>query len=223
MRTRPLLAAAGIAAAALAGYLLATTILAGHTTTSARTSLGTSPAHPSRHSTTTPPAPTPAASSQSPSAHTPFGAVMAADTYLRALSPGQADSLIATLKAITLPPLTAQALQAQSTASALARRASASGPGFMRGWQLGWRIESYAPTLSRVAIWTMGLAAAPSEVVPPDWSTTLCMLQWSHGSWRVKAASTSPGPTPPPDGSDQPAVAAFARHASGFRGFSDAP
>jgi hypothetical protein len=154
----------------------------------------------------------------------PVEAVVAADGYLRALDPATTEgSSLVTLRAITLPRLTSQALRARAAAVTVAREASASGAGFMRGWQLGWRVISYTPPVARVAIWTMGLAAAPNEVVAPDWSTTLCTLRRVGRAWRVQEAATSPGPTPPSDGSDRAAVAAFARAAATFNSFNDAP
>jgi hypothetical protein len=150
------------------------------------------------------------------------GAVDVAATYLRVLyEPGSADAASA-VRTLTLPPLTTSLLRARGTAVALLRRLDAGAAGFARGWPLGWRIVSSTPAAVRVAIWTTGMVVSPVEVIAPQWSTTICLLRWSDGRWRVTAAHTAPGPTPPPVGADQATVAAFVDAALSFRAFSDA-
>ena len=148
----------------------------------------------------------------------------AAASYLRLLDQASiAPGTLARLRALTLAPLTAQALAAEAASAALARRISFTGRAFIGGWRLGWQVASYTPTTARVAVWTMGMVERAGEVVAPDWSTTACTLRWSAGGWKVSAAQTGSGPTPPSDGTDPAAVTAFVHSASVFHPFTDAP
>lgn len=154
----------------------------------------------------------------------PRGAVATAATYLELLDrtsimPGTG----ARLDAITLSPLTAQALAAAAAGGELLVRLARWGPAFVRGWRLGYSVESYSPALARVAIWAMGIVQSAREVLAPQYSTTMCTLRWVDGGWRVAAARTVAGPTPRLDGSDPAAVAAFARSADRFHAFGDSP
>ncbi len=107
---------------------------------------------------------------------------------------------------------------------AVARKlAGASGATFTQGWRLGYRVDAYSPSRARVQIWTMGVMAGAAGVLAPAYSTTTCALRWSDDAWKVAAAQTTPGPTPPPDDSDPGAVTAFASAAARFRPFQDAP
>lgn len=148
----------------------------------------------------------------------------AAASYLRLLDQASvAAGTLARLRALTLAPLTAQALRAEAASAALARRISFTGRAFLGGWRLGWQVASYTPATARVAVWTMGMVESAREVVAPDWSTTVCTLRWSAGAWKVSSARASAGPTPPSDGTEPAAVTAFARSASVFHRFDDAP
>ena len=166
-------------------------------------------------------APAPASSSVGATAdRSPGGAVAAASNYLQLLDEAS-PTADASLRAVTLPPLTAQATQAEAAAVALTRRLSPAA--FVRGWRLGWRVDSYQSTSATVALWAVGVVAGPTEVVAPDWSTTVCTLRWSGRRWRLSAARTVPGPTPPTGGADPSAVATFARAAFALHPFQDAP
>jgi hypothetical protein len=209
-RTPRVRGVAALAITALAGYLIAATVL------SSRSRVRSAPrsAPAVLRVLTGPPAPRAAE----------VGAVAVAAAYLRALEPeSTGGSPRVAVSEITSPPLTAQAVRAHSAAAALTERISAGGTGFARGWQLGWRLLSANYSRARVAIWAMGIVAAPSAMLAPDWSTTVCTLRWADGGWRVQAASTIAGPTPPVDGSDRPAVVAFARAAQRFEEFTSAP
>ncbi|MGH2870056.1 MAG: hypothetical protein ACRDNK_21110 [Solirubrobacteraceae bacterium] len=145
-------------------------------------------------------------------------------SYLQLIDKGSvAAGTSAHIRAVTSPPLTAQALHAEAASAALARRISATGRAFTGGWRLGWQITSYTPTSARVAVWTMGMVESSAAVVPPYWSTTVCSLRWSAGGWKVSWAQTGAGPTPPSDGTDRAAVASFVRTATPFHRFTDAP
>ncbi|MGH2873584.1 MAG: hypothetical protein ACRDL5_14130 [Solirubrobacteraceae bacterium] len=165
-----------------------------------------------------------AAEGQGGSVRSPVAAITTAVSYLAALEPATASTgPQVAIQALTSGPLTARALRAQASAALLERRIGAGGPAFMRGWPLGYRILSASGDPVRVAIWTMGLVASHTELVSPQWSTTTCTLGWRHGHWRVLAASTASGPTPPAAGSSRAAVDAFVAAASAFRDFGDAP
>lgn len=219
------LAVAGLTAAALAGYLVSQAVLPGpHPRMPA--------AQAGRHSAVTVtgpmlvrPSSTPAASTNSEGvgSRSANGAVSAAADYLQLLdgtAPPAARS--AGLRAVTVAPLTSQALRAASATVALTDRLSARGPAVIDGWRLGWRVLSYTPHRAQVAIWTMGIAASPALVLSPDWSTTTCTVKWSEDSWRVATAQTSAGPTPPAAGAGRSVIAGFARSASRFEEFGDA-
>lgn len=159
-------------------------------------------------------------------AHSRRGAAAAAANYLAALEqalPAGAASWSSAVRALTVAPLTAQALDARGASTAIAARIAASaGPAFIRGWRLGYRIDSYTPSRARVAVWTVGLVASVAQVVPAEYSSTECTLRWLSGDWKVARARTTPGPTPPADASDAAAVEAFARAALAFRSYGDA-
>lgn len=124
------------------------------------------------------------------------------------------------LAALTLSPLRPLALRAQAAQASLEHHL-ATGT-FAAGWRLGWRIDELTSGRARVAIWTVGLVAGPREVLAPYWSTTSCTLRRLGSQWRVSAARTVRGPTPP--GAAEPASAseAFARAAASFHRFADA-
>lgn len=166
---------------------------------------------------------TPPRSSRS-SNDSPLGAANAAALYLQVLdSASRSAATLRQVRALTVPPLTAQALRAEAVTAALKAKLSQPGPAFIRGWRLGWRLVAFDPRAARIAVWAMGMVQSPREVLAPSYSTTLCTLRWDDGGWRVSAAVTKPGPTPPSDGSDHSAVASFVRAANRFQTFVDAP
>ena len=202
--TRPRLLIALVLAAA-AGYAVV------------QAALGTSRPAPSAKGAAT----TPASSSVGARAdRSPSGAVAAASNYLQLLDRAS-PAASASLRAATLPPLTGPALQAEAAASELKRKLTSGA--FVRGWRLGWRVDSYTPSSATVAIWTVGVVAGATEVVAPDWSMTVCTLRWSGARWRVSAAHNVPGPTPPSAGADPAAVSTFARAALAFHPYENAP
>jgi hypothetical protein len=221
MRPRTLAWIAALAAAVLAGYALARLALASGQHAHARArSTRARPAATAKPSG----ARSPATMAARPSVHAALGAAATAVSYLRALEPAPASaSRQALLRALTLPPLTNQALQAQATGAAVWQRLSARGPVLMRGWTLGYRVDSYTRSRARVTVWTMGLVASATEVVAPQWSTTVCELRFTDRAWRVAAAEATSGPTPPQAPSSPVAVASFARAAAAFRRFDAAP
>jgi hypothetical protein len=148
------------------------------------------------------------------------GAVAAATRFLQLLDDSTTGADPA-LRALTLPPLTAQALRGEATATAFKRRL---GPGvFIHGWRLGWAVDSSPPGTATVAIWTVGVVAGTRVISPPVWSTTTCRMRVVDGEWRVAAANTVPGPTPPASRTDWAAAALFAPAADRFHVFGDAP
>lgn len=164
------------------------------------------------------------ATSVQASGDSPHGAVAVAARYLAVLDEASlTPATSAALRALTLPPLTEQALRVEAVSAAVKERLSDPGLAFIRGWRLGSRVAFFSARLARVAVWAMGIVQSPEEVLSADYSTTLCSLRWTATGWRVFGAATKPGPTPPIDGTDHSAVASFAREASRFQPFSDAP
>jgi hypothetical protein len=147
-------------------------------------------------------------------------AVGAAADYLHLLA-NPSPSASMTLRRLTLPPLTRQALRAERAAADAKRRLP---PGaFARGWDLGWRVDVASHRTTTVAIWTVGMVAGSTGAVPPDWSTTVCELRLAGGRWRISSAHTTSGPTPPNAGASSSVAGQFARGASSFHPFTDAP
>lgn len=152
------------------------------------------------------------------------GAAGAAAHYLQLLDEASvATTTEHAVRSATLPPLRSEALSAEAASAALKRRLLAKAPAIIMGWRLGWRALSYTPTTAVIAVWSMGVVESRPVVVASSYSTTVCSLRWTPTGWVVLAASTRPGPTPPPDGSDPAAVAAFIASAARFRPFGDAP
>jgi hypothetical protein len=151
-----------------------------------------------------------------------IGAVDTAVKYLKAfdhpLSHGDA---VRFLRGITLAPLTVGADRGLSAVMKLEARLAGNKAGFVQGWTLGWRLESASPQVAQVEIWTMGTVVSRVEVLAPYWSTTTCLLRWSHDRWKVAAASSAPGPTPPSRGASAAAIESFVRSASSFHPFAD--
>lgn len=225
-RARPLLIGLALAGVALLGYVVAQTALSSPRSTPRMAAVaGSKPSMAAgRSSRTTSTATSSTATTQGFVAHSGRGAVAAAVSYLRLLDQASvAAATLAQLRAVTWPPLTAQALRAEAASAALARKISTSGRAFVGGWRLGWQITSYTPTSAGVAVWTMGLLESSAAVLAPYWSTTTFTLHWSAGRWRVSSAKTGAGPTPPSDGIDRAAVASFVSSATAFHSFSDAP
>ncbi len=215
MSRRSLIAGA-IAVAAVVGYALAQLAFGATHGAPATTQPRTQPAY--RQS------PRPPQASPPQSARSRLAAVAAAASYLHALDPAPPSAARqARLRDLTAAPFTAEALRAQASGAALAEQLWRRGPTFMRGWLLGYRLVSYTRARARVAIWTVGLVASAAEVVAPQWSTTVCTLAWSDGSWRVSGAQVTSGPTPASDSTDPAAAAEFARTAAPYQAFSDAP
>jgi len=226
--TRRLLVSAALVAVAVLGYVVAQTVLSSRGSpprpAGARAGLQSPAAAGSSPRLTASRGAPSAASPLGVFAHSEPGAVAAAADYLQLLDQASiAPDTLARLRTLTLAPLTAQALAAEAASAALAQRISFTGRAFLGGWRLGWQVASYTPTTARVAVWTMGMVERAGEVVAPDWTTTVCTLRWSAGAWKVSSARASAGPTPPSDGTDPAAVTAFARSASVFHRFADAP
>jgi hypothetical protein len=151
-------------------------------------------------------------------------AVEVASEYLELVgAPQSSASARRELRAVTTGAFTSEALRAQAAAAAVATRIAAGGPSFVNGWLLGWRLVSASSSEARVAVWSLGTAAAKSAFIPPTWSTTVCTLRWLGNRWRVASASTSSGPQPPEQGSPDAAVMNFVGAARQFQVYPDAP
>lgn len=155
---------------------------------------------------------------------TESGAATAAAHYLELLDDASPSGTTSQeLRALTLPPLTQEAIRGESLGAAIKQRLNRAGRAFVAGWRLGWRAVSYAPAAAHIAVWAMGMVQSRGEVVAAQYSTTFCWLRWTDGRWKVFAARTVDGPSPAIDGSDPSVVVAFVREANRFRPFTDAP
>ena len=115
-----------------------------------------------------------------PSDDSPASAADTAASYLRVLDEQPAPTDVdAALRRLTAPQLTTRALQVRASISELGRKLNSAGATFVGGWRLGWRVDSYSSNRAVVSIWTVGAAAGPGDVVAPDWSTTVCTLEWA--------------------------------------------
>jgi hypothetical protein len=213
------LAAVGLTLIAAAGYLVSRLVLQVPHQSSPARAAGRRRAPTDRGTTYSAETASSVAEVRRPSA----GAVAAAANYLQLIdgSGPEADRM-AGLRAVTTAPFTARALAAVPVVARLRARVSAAGPAVIEGWSLGWRVSSSTSTHAQVQIWTMGIVVGPAAFVAPDWSTTTCTLVWSDGAWRVAAALTAAGPTPPGPDSSRSQATAFARAASRFEAFGDA-
>lgn len=87
--------------------------------------------------------------------------------------------------------------------------AAGTGPTVYRQAALGWRVESYSPDRTRVAVWNVGVLAREG-VAPPQagWAVSTFDLVWEAGDWKVFEERITPGPAPLLDNSAAPATAA---------------
>lgn len=83
------------------------------------------------------------------------------------------------------------------------------GPTVYRQAALAWRVESYSPDRTRVAVWNVGVLAREG-VAPPQagWAVSTFDLVWEAGDWKVFEERITPGPAPLLDNSAAPATAA---------------
>jgi hypothetical protein len=211
--------AAALAGAVVVGYL----VVAAFTGAGSRRTAPSTPRRGAKHAVGNSQSARPTTSITT-SDHTPQVAVASAAAYLRFLdSASDTAATITGLREVTGPGFSGQALEAESQRAALVREIAQSGASFVRGWRLGYRLDSYGPGSARVSVWSMGMAQSRLEVIAPDFSTTVCRLRWDGRRWRVVGARVVQGPTPPLDGSDPAAVSTFVRVASSFQSFPDAP
>jgi hypothetical protein len=161
-------------------------------------------------------------------AHSQRGAVAAAGNYLtvlsRALSPAARSSWPQAVRVLTVAPLRARALQGAAASASIARRLARSGSSFYLGsWLLGYRVAAYSPSRARVALWNFGVMSSAFGVVPPDYSTTTCVLRWAGGDWKLSDARVSAGPTPPSAATTRVRALEFAAAARRFTPYRDVP
>lgn len=157
------------------------------------------------------------------------GAVAAAGNYLtvlsRAAAPGASWSWAQAIHALTVAPLSARAVAGSAQSAQVAARLAAAGSSLYLGsWLLGYRVWSYSPDRSRVAVWNVGVMTSTIGVVPPTYSTTTCTLRWIDGDWKISDARVNPGPTPPSSASiTQAQATTFTAAAGQFHSYRDVP
>lgn len=110
----------------------------------------------------------------------------------------------------------AEASEASLTADALnslgaARQPLAEGTG-ATWWivePLAVKVEAFSTDRARVSVWLVRVLSRQGVVVPQtSWVTDTVELVWEGGDWRLWSDTSTPGPTPVPDGSDLPTSAA---------------
>jgi hypothetical protein len=96
-------------------------------------------------------------------------------------------------------------------------------PAFLTGWPLGYRMLALRGGWARIAIWHLDVAASATlGLASAQYRTTTYTLRWTRAGWRVAAAQSAAGPTPPSSASAS-ALDAFARAASSFDRYRYAP
>ena len=62
---------------------------------------------------------------------------------------------------------------------------------------LATRVDAFAPSRARVAVWSVGVLNRTGVVAPQaGWTTSKFELVWERGDWKVWAEDVAPGPTP---------------------------
>jgi hypothetical protein len=152
-----------------------------------------------------------------PSEHSGIGAVHSATRYLSELSEAAvANDHVARqiVNAITTGSLRAtleRSLPATATAIEERLRGSRSATVF-DGWPLGFRVESFDSSRAMVAIWHLDVGASSAlGLMTTQYTTTTYELRWIERSWRIAAAESVAGPTPPPASAPAAEVDEFAR------------
>ena len=71
------------------------------------------------------------------------------------------------------------------------------------------KVEAFSADRARVSVWIVRVLSRQGVVVPQtSWVTETVELVWEDGDWRLWSDTSTPGPTPVPDGSDLPSSAA---------------
>ncbi len=71
------------------------------------------------------------------------------------------------------------------------------------------KVEAFSTDRARMSVWLVRVLSRQGVVVPQtSWVTETVELVWEDGDWRLWSDTSTPGPTPVPDGSDLPSSAA---------------
>lgn len=156
------------------------------------------------------------------------GAVGAATRALVAIgqavsaSPARGRAMIA---AVASGPLAARLeRELPALARGLANRLHRAGASaFLAGWPLGYRVRSLSRNSASVAIWHLDVSASAAlGLAGVQYRTTTYALRWTSAGWRVTAASSTAGPTPP-TATAAVALDGFVRQAAAFSLYRDEP
>jgi hypothetical protein len=137
--------------------------------------------------------------------------------------PSRAHSVVA---AVATGPLATELDREFAVASdRIARRLRRSGAArLFAGWPLGFRVIHFARSHATVAIWHLDIGASSAlGLMDTQYTTTTYALRWVGGRWRVAAASSIAGPTPPPATAPPAEVNEFAREVEGLTRYRYAP
>ena len=158
-----------------------------------------------------------------------MGAVHSATRYLSQLSEAAvANGHVARqiVNAVTTGSLRAElerSLPATATAIEKRLRGSRSATVF-EGWPLGFRVESFEPSRATVAIWHLDVGASSAlGLMTTQYTTTTYELRWIENSWRIAAAESVAGPTPPPPSAPSAEVDEFARETRALARYTYGP
>ncbi len=150
----------------------------------------------------------PHATRQRPSAYarTQAGAAAAASTYLASLdgptllSPARLRRTISTIATSNGEDDLARAY-ARAGAQARLQLGVGTTPEplvILRAAPVGYRLDRFSPRAAAVSVWRVGIVGSGATTEPQQtWRTETVSLSWEDGTWKVKALSSAPGPTPP--------------------------
>jgi hypothetical protein len=159
----------------------------------------------------------------------PASAIHAATTYLVAFgiaSLAGAQRAERTVDSIAMGPLRTRLARAlPAVAGQLrARIKKARAPAAFDGWPLGYRLISFGRGRAMVAVWHLDVASSSAlQLQSVDYATTTYRLRFFASAWRIEAATTRSGPTPPTAGASPGQLNSFARAASSFSPYRYVP
>jgi len=184
-------------------------------------------AHPSPAATAKPATahPSPAATAKPAFAHTPTGAAAAATAWCQTTTEVFIDGgWDAAVNALTINPFRALADRYQRAATLVHRRLiAARTPYAFRLWPLGYQVQRYSPTATRVRVWQLYVLSISAPEADTEFTTTIVTLQWTDGGWKVTAAPPGPDLPPPGDHASTGQVAAWVHAADRLDRYAYAP
>jgi hypothetical protein len=156
-------------------------------------------------------------------------AIQAAANYLLALghaAVASPQSARQTVDSITTGLLQAELGRSLQTlaGSLRARVKDARAPATLDGWPLGYRLLSFQGSRAMVAVWHLDIASSSAlRLLSVGYATTTYRLRFIAGAWRIEAATSPAGPTPPATDTSTRQLNSFARAANSFSPYRCVP